>query len=118
MPLLGVWQDLGSYAPAWGMVGTLLGLINMMKAMGDDPSGIGAGMSLATGLRGKRQVLALLSKIIIHIGVVVSLASVIVMLTKIDNPNMLGANVHVMLSSLIYSFILKIIVEVMIVKSQ
>ncbi|MBP3505593.1 MAG: MotA/TolQ/ExbB proton channel family protein [Lachnospiraceae bacterium] len=30
------WKDLGSYASAWGMAGTLLGLINMMKAMGDD----------------------------------------------------------------------------------
>lgn len=41
------WQDLGSAAPAWGMVGTLLGLINMMKSMGTDSSAIGAGMSLA-----------------------------------------------------------------------
>lgn len=41
------WQDLGSYAPAWGMVGTLIGLINMMKTMGSDSSAIGAGMSLA-----------------------------------------------------------------------
>ena len=41
------WEDMGAYAPAWGMVGTLLGLINMMKEMGDNPSGIGAGMSLA-----------------------------------------------------------------------
>ena len=41
------WQDLGSYAPAWGMLGTLLGLINMMKAMGADVSAIGSGMSLA-----------------------------------------------------------------------
>ena len=41
------WQDSGSYAPAWGMVGTLLGLINMMKSMGNNPSAIGAGMSLA-----------------------------------------------------------------------
>lgn len=41
------WQDFGAYAPAWGMVGTLLGLINMMKSMGDNASGIGAGMSLA-----------------------------------------------------------------------
>ena len=29
------------------MVGTLLGLINMMKGMGNDSSAIGAGMSLA-----------------------------------------------------------------------
>ena len=58
--------------------------------------------------------LELLSKIIIPIGAVVSLASAIIMLTKIDNINMFGANVHVMFSSLIYSFVLKIIVEVMI----
>lgn len=41
------WQDFGAYAPAWGMVGTLIGLINMMKMMGTDSSSIGAGMSLA-----------------------------------------------------------------------
>lgn len=41
------WEDFGSYAPAWGMVGTLIGLINMMKTMGGDPSGVGEGMSLA-----------------------------------------------------------------------
>lgn len=41
------WQDLGAYAPAWGMVGTLLGLINMMRLIGNDTSAIGAGMSLA-----------------------------------------------------------------------
>ena len=31
------WENLGAYAPAWGMVGTLLGLINMMRNMGDNP---------------------------------------------------------------------------------
>lgn len=41
------WENLGAYAPAWGMVGTLLGLINMMKSMGSDPSSVGLGMSLA-----------------------------------------------------------------------
>lgn len=41
------WQDLGAYGPAWGMLGTLLGLIDMMKSMGTDVSSIGAGMSLA-----------------------------------------------------------------------
>ena len=41
------WQDLGSYGPAWGMIGTLLGLIDMMRSMGDDPSAVGSGMSLA-----------------------------------------------------------------------
>lgn len=41
------WKDLGACAPAWGMVGTLLGLINMMQTMGTDASAIGAGMALA-----------------------------------------------------------------------
>lgn len=41
------WENLGAYAPAWGMVGTLLGLINMLKSMGTDASAIGGGMSLA-----------------------------------------------------------------------
>lgn len=41
------WEDLGSYGPAWGMLGTLIGLINMMKNMGTDASAIGSGMSLA-----------------------------------------------------------------------
>ena len=41
------WQDFGAYAPAWGMLGTLLGLINMMKSMGSNVDAIGSGMSLA-----------------------------------------------------------------------
>ena len=41
------WQDLGSYGPAWGMLGTLLGLIDMMRSMGSNVEAIGAGMSLA-----------------------------------------------------------------------
>ena len=32
--------------PAWGMIGTLIGLINMLKAL-DDPSSIGPAMAVA-----------------------------------------------------------------------
>jgi len=39
-------DGLGKYAPALGMIGTLLGLIAMLANM-DDPSSIGAGMSVA-----------------------------------------------------------------------
>ena len=40
--------ELSAFGPAWGMVGTLLGLINMMRTMvGTDSAAIGAGMSLA-----------------------------------------------------------------------
>lgn len=41
------WENLGSYGPAWGMIGTLLGLIDMMRNMGGDTSAVGSAMSLA-----------------------------------------------------------------------
>lgn len=37
---------LGTYAPAFGMIGTLIGLINMLRAL-EDPTQIGAGMATA-----------------------------------------------------------------------
>lgn len=43
---IGFWQDLGSMGPAWGMIGTLIGLVNMLQSM-DDPSSIGPNMAVA-----------------------------------------------------------------------
>lgn len=40
------WQDLGSMGPAWGMIGTLIGLILMLQNM-SDASAIGPAMSIA-----------------------------------------------------------------------
>lgn len=40
------WQDLGSAGPAWGMIGTLIGLILMLQNM-SDASAIGPAMSVA-----------------------------------------------------------------------
>ena len=40
------WQDLGSMGPAWGMIGTLIGLILMLQKM-NDASAIGPAMSVA-----------------------------------------------------------------------
>ena len=40
------WEDLGAMGPAWGMIGTLLGLINMLKNL-SDPDSIGPNMSVA-----------------------------------------------------------------------
>ena len=37
---------MGTYAPAYGMIGTLIGLIQMLTTL-DDPSKIGAGMAVA-----------------------------------------------------------------------
>jgi chemotaxis protein MotA len=42
----GMLDALGRYAPAFGMIGTLIGLVAMLKNM-DDPSKIGAGMAAA-----------------------------------------------------------------------
>lgn len=40
------WEDVGSMGPAWGMIGTLIGLILMLQNM-DDPSSIGPSMAVA-----------------------------------------------------------------------
>ncbi|WP_099187218.1 flagellar motor protein [Tepidibacter mesophilus] len=42
----GLFETMGSLAPAFGMVGTLIGLINMLKKL-EDPSAIGPAMSVA-----------------------------------------------------------------------
>lgn len=43
-----VFDTLGSYGPAYGMIGTLIGLINMLANMdGSDPGALGRGMSVA-----------------------------------------------------------------------
>lgn len=40
------WDKLGEMGPAWGMIGTLIGLINMLGNL-DDPSAIGPAMAVA-----------------------------------------------------------------------
>jgi chemotaxis protein MotA len=39
-------EDLGAYAPAMGMIGTLIGLVQMLQKL-DDPSAIGPAMAVA-----------------------------------------------------------------------
>lgn len=43
---IGFWENIASMGPAWGMIGTLIGLINMLKKL-DDPSAIGPAMAVA-----------------------------------------------------------------------
>ena len=43
---IGFWDDLGASGPAWGMIGTLIGLVNMLKNMSDSAS-IGPAMAVA-----------------------------------------------------------------------
>lgn len=40
------WEDLGAMGPAWGMIGTLIGLVNMLYEM-DDPAMLGPNMAVA-----------------------------------------------------------------------
>jgi len=40
------WKTLAAQFPAWGMIGTLMGLVNLLRGM-DDPSTIGPAMALA-----------------------------------------------------------------------
>ncbi|OVE76281.1 motility protein A [bacterium E08(2017)] len=42
----GIFKQLGAFAPAFGMIGTLIGLVQMLQAL-DDPSQIGVGMAVA-----------------------------------------------------------------------
>ncbi len=44
--IIGFWDSLAAMGPAWGMIGTLVGLINMLQKM-DDPKSIGPNMSVA-----------------------------------------------------------------------
>ena len=43
---IGFWENLGAMGPAWGMIGTLIGLVNMLQNM-SDPSSIGPAMAVA-----------------------------------------------------------------------
>lgn len=43
---IGFWKNVGSMGPAWGMIGTLIGLINMLKDL-NDPDSIGPNMAVA-----------------------------------------------------------------------
>ena len=42
----GIFETMGTFAPAFGMIGTLIGLVMMLQTM-DDPSSIGPSMSIA-----------------------------------------------------------------------
>lgn len=44
--VIGFWENLASMGPAWGMIGTLIGLINMLKQL-SDISSVGPNMAVA-----------------------------------------------------------------------
>lgn len=46
-PAIGNWELLAKLAPSFGMVGTITGMINLFKSMGEDNLNLGAAVSLA-----------------------------------------------------------------------
>ena len=44
--IIGFWESVAGMGPAWGMIGTLIGLVNMLKNL-DDVSTVGPSMSVA-----------------------------------------------------------------------
>lgn len=44
--IIGFWDNLGAMGPAWGMIGTLIGLINMLKNL-SDVAAVGPAMGVA-----------------------------------------------------------------------
>lgn len=44
--VIGFWENIASMGPAWGMIGTLIGLVNMLKNL-EDASTIGPNMAVA-----------------------------------------------------------------------
>ena len=44
--VISVWETLAAMGPAWGMIGTLIGLINMLKHL-EDINAVGPNMSVA-----------------------------------------------------------------------
>ena len=47
MVQVNIFRSMGGTAPAFGMIGTLIGLIVMLDTMGSDPSALGAGLAVA-----------------------------------------------------------------------
>jgi chemotaxis protein MotA len=43
---IGIWETFALLSPAFGMIGTLIGLVNMLKSL-DDPTAIGPAMAVA-----------------------------------------------------------------------
>lgn len=44
--VIGIWEKWAELGPAWGMIGTLIGLVNMLKDL-SDPNSIGPNMAVA-----------------------------------------------------------------------
>lgn len=69
------------------------------------------GVVLVSGVRQKRRIFSLLSRIIIPVGVVVTIMSAVVMTSMLSDISKLGPNLCVVSLPLLYSYIAKIVIE-------
>lgn len=71
------------------------------------------GVVLTSGARTKAKILYLLSKTLIPVGLLASIVSAIIMFGYIDTVGLNGSNLSVVLLSLLYSVVAKIVVEIL-----
>ena len=79
---------------------------------------ISVGVVLLSGARDRESVLMLLSKTVIPIGAVIAIVSFIIFMALINDLSVIGPNLCVIVLSILYSCIAKIIIEIMISKRR
>lgn len=78
---------------------------------------LAGGIVLVSGARDKRRILSVLSKTIVPIGAVTTMLSIGIVLMNVSSADILAPNLMVASLCLFYSFIIKIVVEVLIEKA-
>ena len=79
---------------------------------------ISVGVVLLSGARERNSVLRLLSKTVIPIGLVIAIVDFIIFIALINDLSVIGPNLCVIMLSIFYSCIAKIIIEIMIAKRR
>ena len=79
---------------------------------------ISVGVVLLSSARDRDSILMLLSKTVIPIGIVIAIVSFIIFMALINDLSVIGPKLCVILLSVLYSCIAKIIIEIMIVKRR
>ena len=79
---------------------------------------ISVGVVLVSGVRGRNSVLMLLSKTVIPIGLVIAIVEFIIFMALICDLSYIGPNLCVITLSILYSCIVKVIIEIMIAKRK
>lgn len=79
---------------------------------------VSVGVVLLSGARDRESVLMLLSKTVIPIGAVIAIVSFIIFMALINDLSVIGPNLCVIMLSILYSCIAKVIIEVMITKRR